>query len=62
MGRPTGSAIPIRFLTRDYCHINAIRMAFFITSDYSTIVGTIGASDNHFNQFLDNRDKTKLRV
>lgn len=54
--------MPIRFLTRDRCHINAIRMAFLISSDYSTIMGTIGASDNSFNQFLDNSNRQKLRV
>lgn len=57
MGIPTGSAMPIRFLTRDRCHINALRMAFIISSDYSTIIGTIGSSGNNFNEFLDNSNR-----
>ncbi|CAD8160658.1 unnamed protein product [Paramecium octaurelia] len=62
LGKPTGSATPVRLLTRDRCHINTLRIAYFISSDYSTIMGTLGSSDNYFNQFLDTENRMKLRV
>ncbi|KAM3132747.1 hypothetical protein pb186bvf_015175 [Paramecium bursaria] len=62
LGKPTGSSMPLRLITRDRCHVNALRIAFIISSDYSTLMGTVGATDNDFNAFLDNSNKQKLRV
>lgn len=54
LGRATGSFTPVRFITKDKCHINTIRMAYIISSDELTLIDILGASNNSFNKFSDN--------
>lgn len=46
MDIPNSSSMDVRFSTRDYCHIRSLFIAYFISNNPLTLVGSIGAYHN----------------
>ncbi|CAK78523.1 unnamed protein product (macronuclear) [Paramecium tetraurelia] len=62
LGIPTTSSMDVRFSTRDFCHVRSLTVAYFISNNYLTLAGSVGAYHNYFNQYLDNSNKIAVRA
>ncbi|CAK83469.1 unnamed protein product (macronuclear) [Paramecium tetraurelia] len=62
MGIPTSNSMDVRFLTRDFCHVRSLYVAYFISNNYLTLAGSVGTYYSTYNQFLDNSNKQTIRA
>jgi hypothetical protein len=49
MGTPSSNSMDVRFTTRDFCHVRSLLVAYFISNNYLTMAGSVGAYHNFYN-------------